>query len=74
MNMFLFFYCSIHYVCACVSIMFDCILLTLQEISLSPILSHDPLPPLDSVAAYTRPPRYVNDIPRLFDWFICAYT
>jgi len=34
--------------------------LQLQEISLSPVLSHDPLPPLDSVASYTRPPRYVR--------------
>ena len=40
-------------------------LMKLQEISLSPILSHDPLPPLDSVASYTRPPRYVTLV------FIC---
>ena len=49
--------------CVCGWMMF----VRLQEVSLSPILSHDPLPPLDSVAAYTRPPRYRI---MAFDYFV----
>ena len=44
---------------SCTYVLFDWLSMKLQDISLPPVLSHDPLPPLDSVAAYTRPPRYI---------------
>ena len=35
----------------------------LQEMSHSPVLSYDPLPPTNPIVSYTRPERFVNQVP-----------
>ena len=37
---------------------FFCFLFVRQEMASSPVMSFDPLPPLDSTYSYTRPERY----------------
>jgi hypothetical protein len=36
-----------------------------KELTVSPVMSYDPLPPVDSVAGYTRPERYDQQLAKL---------